>query len=429
MIAVLLKDAEQSEVLSVCTSYTFRKHKMTKQTKWFNFECSTETLSLPYSHQIYCNTHELPFSWDLLANDNIFLSKKYLEALEKASPSNMTCHFIGIFRGNELVAIALSQFLDLNAIDCYGNKNQVRHLSLKNYLFRKYSSRILVMGNNMLSGQNAYAVSVTADLPKVLQALSLAAVELKGLFNAKGIDIHLTTFKDFQSTEMEAFRMPAFKDDLRFSVQPNMVLALSDTWKSEQDYVNAMSKKYRSQFKRSRTKAKGIEKKELGVEEIREQEEKLQELYLHVASNAPFNTFYLPKHHFSILKEKLLSDFMLVGYFLDEQLIGFKTMIKNGDVLDTYFLGYDDSIQKEKMLYLNMLYDMISHAIHNGFNKIIFGRTALEIKSSIGARPEEMVGLMKHSSKLINRFLPFFFNYLEPKTVWQERNPFQASPQ
>jgi predicted N-acyltransferase len=190
-----------------------------------------------------------------------------------------------------------------------------------------------------------------------------------------------------------------------------------------------MSKKYRTQYKRCRTKAKGVEKKELGLEEIIEQEDKLQELYLHVASNAPFNTFYLPKQHFSVLKEKLLSDFMLVGYFLDEQLIGFKTMIRNGDVLDTYFLGYDDTIQKEKMLYLNMLYDMTSHAIHNGFSKIIFGRTALEIKSSIGAKPEEIIGLMKHSNKTINRFLPFFFNYLEPKTVWQERNPFQASSQ
>lgn len=402
---------------------------MTKQTKWFNFECSTEPLSLPYSHQIYRHTDELPVSWDLLSINNIFLSKKYLETLEKAAPTNMTCHFIGVFRGTELVAIALSQFLDLNAIDCYGNKNQIKHLSLKNYLFRKYSSRILVMGNNMLSGQNTYALSASANIHHVLQALSLAADALKASFKTKGIDIHITTFKDFQSSEIENFKMPAFKDDLRFSVQPNMVLALSNAWKTEQDYVNAMSKKYRAQFKRCRTKAKGIEKKELGLEEIRKQEDRLQELYLHVASNAPFNTFYLPKHHFSVLKEKLHAAFILVGYFMDDQLIGFKTMIVNGEVLDTYFLGYDDSIQKEKMLYLNMLYDMTSHAIHNGFSKIIFGRTALEIKSSIGAKPEEIIGLMKHSNKTINRFLPFFFNYLEPKTAWQERNPFQASSQ
>lgn len=402
---------------------------MTKQTKWFNFECSTEKLSLPYSHQIYRHTDALPVSWDLLATNNIFLSKNYLETLEVAAPSNMTCHFIGVFRGTELVAIALSQFMDLNAIDCYGNKNQIRHLSLKNYLFRKYSSRILVMGNNMLSGQNAFAASSTANIPDVLQSLSRAADALKADYTARGLDIHLITFKDFQATEIEDFKMPAFKDDLRFSVQPNMVLALSNEWRTEQDYVNAMSKKYRSQFKRCRTKAMGIEKRELGLEEIREQEDKLLELYLHVASNAPFNTFYLPKHHFSVLKEKLHSAFSLVGYFMDDQLIGFKTMISNGEVLDTYFLGYDDTIQKEKMLYLNMLYDMTSHAIHNGFSKIIFGRTALEIKSSIGAKPEEIMGLMKHSNKTINRFLPFFFNYFEPKTVWQERNPFRASSQ
>ena len=323
---------------------------MTKQTKWFNFECSTEPLSLPYSHQIYHQTDALPVSWDLLAINNIFLSKKYLEALEKAAPTNMTCHFIGVFRGTELVAIALSQFLDLNAIDCYGNKNPIRHLSLKNYLFRNYSSRILVMGNNMLSGQNAYAVSSTANILHVLQALKHAAEGLKSDFNGRGIDIHLTTFKDFQATEIEDFKMPAFKDDLRFTVQPNMVLALSNEWKTEQDYVNAMSKKYRAQFKRSRTKAIGIVKRELGLEKIRKNEDKLQELYLHVASNAPFNTFYLPKHHFSVLKEKLQSAFMLIGYFMDDQLIGFNTMISNGEALDTYFLGYDDSIQKEKML-------------------------------------------------------------------------------
>jgi hypothetical protein len=90
---------------------------MTKQTKWFNFECSTEPLSLTYSYQIYSRTDTLPVSWDLLAMNNIFLSKNYLEALEKAAPTNMTCYFIGVFRRNELVAIALSQFLDLNAID------------------------------------------------------------------------------------------------------------------------------------------------------------------------------------------------------------------------------------------------------------------------------------------------------------------------
>ena len=93
--------------------------------------------------------------------------------------------------------------------------------------------------------------------------------------------------------------------------------------------------------------------------------------------------------------------------------------------MDTYFLGYDDTIQKEKMLYLNMLYDMIAYSVNKGFGEIIFARTALEIKSSVGAKPVEMYGLMQHSNKQINKKIAKIFDYLEPKTAWKERNPFK----
>jgi len=93
--------------------------------------------------------------------------------------------------------------------------------------------------------------------------------------------------------------------------------------------------------------------------------------------------------------------------------------------MDTYFLGYDDSIQREKMLYLNMLYDMIAYSINKGFKKIIFSRTAMEIKSSVGAKPEKMIGFMKHSNPIFNAIIPKAFCYLEPKAEWQERNPFK----
>ena len=93
--------------------------------------------------------------------------------------------------------------------------------------------------------------------------------------------------------------------------------------------------------------------------------------------------------------------------------------------MDTYFLGYDDEIQKEKMLYLNMLYDMIAYSINKGFKKITFARTALEIKSSIGAKPIKMYGFMEHRNAIINKYMYQIFPYLEPEVIWQERNPFK----
>ena len=72
-----------------------------------------------------------------------------------------------------------------------------------------------------------------------------------------------------------------------------------------------------------------------------------------------------------------------------------------------------------------MLYDMIGYAIKEQFETIIFARTALEIKSSVGATPLKMFGMMRHDNTFINSRLNFFFHYLEPKTIWTERHPFQ----
>ena len=146
---------------------------------------------------------------------------------------------------------------------------------------------------------------------------------------------------------------------------------------------------------------------------------------MNVAKNAPFNTFYLPENHFEEFKKELKDNFLFYGYFIDDELIGFNTLIKNGKDIDTYFLGYDEKHQREKMLYLNMLYDMIAYSINKGYSRIIFARTALEIKSSVGAKPVKMYGLMKHSNPFINLFVSKTFSYFEPVMEWQERNPFK----
>ena len=77
------------------------------------------------------------------------------------------------------------------------------------------------------------------------------------------------------------------------------------------------------------------------------------------------------------------------------------------------------------MLYLNMLYNMTEFGITHQFKKIIFGRTALEIKSSIGATPIQLHGFMRHSNSLIHKNLSWIFTLLEPNTNWLERHPFK----
>jgi len=377
-------------------------------------------LTTKYTYQIVSESQYLPNGWDSIAQANIFLSTKYLEVLESAAPANIKCQYIGIFKQEELIGIALAQFIDLSHLESYGERDKKLKTWVRNYLFSQFSSKLLFIGNNMLSGQNAFAAKDQASIPEILQTLKQAAFEINQ--HSKN---HLTSFKDFMPSDLPYFDQAVFKKDLKFTSQPNMIFEINPLWNQEDDYVNALTKKYRDQYKRSRNKASGIEKRKLTLEDIEDQQDIIYDLYLHVAENAPFNTFYLPKNHFYVLKEKLKDDFMLYGYFIDGKLIGFNTLIKNGKSLDTYFLGYDEKIQKEKMLYLNMLYDMIACGISLKFKNIVFGRTALEIKSSVGAIDIPMFGFMRHSQPLINQFLGRIFNYLEPVTTWKRRNPFK----
>lgn len=377
------------------------------------------------SYQIYETKSKLPENWNDLGSKNIFLSKEYFEILEKSAPTNMTCHYIGIFEAQNLVGIAISQFLDLNKLESFGDRDRCVKANVRKFILKNFASHVLLIGNNMLTGQNSFVFSDSISAIEGIKTLKKAADDLKSKFKSIGKKVHITTFKDYTHIDADNFTIDIFKKNYRYCIQPNMIFKIKAEWKSEQDYINSLTKKYRDQYKRARKKAEGIEKRKLHLEDIIRHEETIYDLYHHVAQSAPFNTFFLTKNHFRILKEILKDNFLFYGYFSGEKLIGFNTLIKNGNTIDTYFLGYDNTIQKEKMLYLNMLYDMIAYSINKGFKEIIFSRTALEIKSSVGAKPLEMFGFMEHSNSQINRHVSKIFPLLEPEIVWKERSPFK----
>ncbi|MGK0236134.1 MAG: putative N-acyltransferase [Psychroserpens sp.] len=379
-----------------------------------------------FSFKIYSSTKDLPANWDSLAINNIFLSKDYLTVLEDAAPKNMACHFIGLFLNEELVGLALSQYIDLRDVHSFGERDHRLKTKVREIVFKYLSSNVLVMGNNMLTGQNGCCFSKRLSRSEGMILLKTVAEELKKIFNSDGKKIHLTIFKDFSKSEVEPFEVPEFNSFYKFTTQPNMLFQIRESWRSFDDYILDNNKKYRDQYKRARKKADGISKKKLSLDEITTYNSRIYQLYMNVAKNAPFNTFYLPENHFVFFKKALKDNFLFYGYFIGEELIGFNTLIKNGSDIDTYFLGYDETYQREKMLYLNMLYDMIGYSINKGYKRIVFARTALEIKSSVGAKPVHMYGLIRHSNPIINLIVSKTFSYFEPKIQWQERNPFKS---
>jgi len=375
--------------------------------------------------KIYTSTDLLPENWNEVAIENEFLQKNYLSVLEKSAPVNMQCFYIGIFEKKELIGVALAQFLDLNKLTSFGERDKCLKTTIRNFIFRNFASHVLFIGNNMITGQNGYSFSKEMDFACISKIMNDCANELKDYFGKQGKKIHIVSFKDFYEKCAKELKKHEFKNYHEFNIQPNMIFNLQNRWKSFDEYINSFTKKYRDQYKRARKKFDSVIVKELTITDVESENDRIYNLYYHVAKNAPFNTFFLSKNHFETFKKQCDNRFKIYGYYFENKLVGFHTILVNGKVLETYFLGYDETVQKDKMLYLNMLYNMTQFGIENNFEKILFGRTAMEIKSSIGAEPIYMSGFIYHTNKLINKYIDKLFDRLEPSVSWQQRHPFK----
>ena len=381
--------------------------------------------------KIYTSAVDLPKNeWNGLTRHDIFLQTHYLEAFEKACPNTICVYYVGVFNKKELVGVAVIQRVQLYLKDMFRHEDATRFKeALQNTLSKFLKGNILVVGNLTHTGQHGLFVDQTKiSQTQFIKKIYEACEELtKWIRIERKRKIRLILFKDYFKNDAIHLEQSFFelKKFYKMQVQPNMIMKPRKNWLSIQDYVADMTTKYRSRFNRARQKRQTVMVKELNIEEINNHSIDLYKLYKNVSKNASFNTFILPKQHFLILKEHLLDNFKVFGYYLNNELIGFYTVILNNKSLETYFLGYDSEHQHANQLYLNMLYDMAAYAINNRFESVVYARTAMEIKSSVGAQPETMFIYLKYTNSFVNALLKQIFNLMNPAQKWEERRPFK----
>jgi len=379
-------------------------------------------------HSVYKSINDVPKNWDTLVAHDILLTTSYLKALQEASPSNINLFYISIFKADKLVGIAVIQRVQLYLKDMFRDtKVSCIKTFIRDTISKVLKGNILVVGNLTHTGQHGLyfdteRISSTEFYAEVFKAIS----ELKTLIKTEDDKtIRLILVKDFFNDD--TLRNTSFfqKEKLhKASVQPNMIMSIREDWCKNEDYVTCMNKKYRTRFKRAKKKLNSIVCREMDLEAVKANSKLLHSLYLNVSNNARFNTFILPENHFYTYKLHLQDNFKVFGYFLKDELIGFFTLILNEKQLETYFLGYDAEHQFPNQLYLNMLYDMAKFGIEHDFEDIIYARTAMEIKSSVGAKPKPMVMYLKHTNGFLNAILKQVFRFMNPTKDWQERHPF-----
>ncbi|MDG1730495.1 MAG: GNAT family N-acetyltransferase [Algibacter sp.] len=382
-------------------------------------------------YKIYRNTRELPKAWDALPVNDIFLKSDFLEGLENSLPTNISGYYIGIFKSEILVGIAIVQRVQMYADDIFrkSSNNTLKQFG-KQLVSKIVKGNALVVGNLMHTGQhgiyfNQNDISQNDYLNQLEKVLDDLISEIKAKFNKK---VRIIVFKDYFEDDNIHESKAFFKANnlYKVQVQPNMIFSIPETWKKTEDYISAFNKKYRRRYKTARKKSTHLNYKELNTEYIKNNSKTIFSLYETVSDNARVNSFKLEENHFYQLKVHLKDNFKVIGVFLKEELVGFYTLILNDKTLETYFLGYNKALQHEYQMYLNMLFNMASFGIENGFKSIVYARTAMEIKSSIGAKPQTMHIYLNHTNNFIaNTVLKWIVKYMNPMRKWEERHPFK----
>lgn len=381
--------------------------------------------------RIFRSLEEVSTDWELAQPaDNQFLHRPYLSVVEQYPPIGYEFAYLLFYRDNLPIGIAYCQLLEFKTSgtirDEADNGAWTKFVQfMRGLVIDRISIKTLVCGNALLTGEHAFYFK--SEIPRALQfsMLTDALRCTRREFEKNGEKFSGFFLKDFAKESLAYCQKFEEKGFHRVEFQPSMVMNIPQDWNTFDDYMAAFSAKYRTRAKRAFKKGTDIIKQEFNAERIRLHHKKIYSLYQNVEANAGFSFASLNKGYFCGLKENLGEDFHLTGYKINEELVGFYTTILNGKELEAHFLGFDPKLNRSHQLYLNMLYDMVRFAIDNNVERIVFARTALEIKSSVGAIAEEMHCYTRHWNDLPNRFIPKIFSYLNPIEEWTPRNPFK----
>ncbi|MEO6038161.1 MAG: GNAT family N-acetyltransferase, partial [Saprospiraceae bacterium] len=290
-------------------------------------------------------------AWDAAApDDDLFLQRRYLSVVEAQPPIGMRFGYLVFYRGHEPLGVALCQIKFFKGDD---NINELNIPSkdpcffnglaqwFKRWVAGKVASDILICGNLLLTGEHGYYF----DHQKISRSDSAALLEkaldeVVTLMGREGVKMPVILVKDLApEKQQEQGALLVEKGFIEFDIQPNMVLDLP--YHNFEEYLAAMSTKYRTRAKRAIKKLEGVERRELSLADIQRELPRIYQLYREVAKNAGFNMVDLNEHYLAALKRDLGEHFRMFGYYRDGELLAFYTTIRNGNELEAHFLGYD----------------------------------------------------------------------------------------
>lgn len=364
-----------------------------------------------------------------IGQDRPYLDASYLRALEEAAPPRLAFRYAVFAEG----AVASFQMIDVEPRQCLPGVFRTRaEEPLWLRLVRRTAdlalgearSQVIVCGNVFAGGQPGLAWARPCD---TVAAFTRAAAALEAMRDGRPAPI--VCFKDIEDGWLPDARRALLPRGYReLTADPVMVLTLRPQWRRLDDYLAALTARYRGHARRALRDSAAIERRLLTADEIAQAADRIDRLHGAVLARATIRPSSLNARAFVALRSRLKDRFELIGYYQGSELVAFNTRFWAGDDLDSHYFGLDYEANRQYALYRSMLYDDIACALERGARRVLFGRTSQELKSALGARPVRMSWFGKAGSPLATRLVTFLAGL--SGDTWIDHQPFRgAAPQ
>ena len=349
---------------------------------------------------------------------NPFLSFSFKQALEKNHTENIKHLFYVLDdKNNKVIGYAQQFNLGGRKISSYQKRNKVNK-GLVSFLLGLLRLNVVVIGNGLITNVNNISADRIENKNEFVEDL-LKKIRLTSCVNKFIIPDHFFTHLDIANPADE------FPKLIKVEIEEDMQLPVSGEWKSFEDYTNSLKKKYRSRLRGVMKKSKDINIIQLTKEDLIQYENEIQTLFENVKKNSSFGALTFNSRVFKDFIPLDCPKSKVYGLFLDKKLVGFSSELMANNNLYSYFIGLDYKYNQEYRLYERILNESIKHGIESRSNRIIFGRTAAEFKSNVGATPIKSYIYVYLHNPLLRWVLRHLLNTIKPKK-WTQRHPFKT---
>lgn len=280
---------------------------------------------------------------------------------------------------------------------------------------------LAVLGNVFITGDNGQYWKTD----KLADEIKWEIIEEASDFLSTQFKFDALLISDLREEDLAGHRRILSSGYRLFEVEPDLIFDIDPSWNTFNDYLNSVVSKYRVRTKKVLKNGTKLSVKDLDLPAIQNQEKEIYQLYKNVINNATFKLAEINNSYFQNFKKAYPKQFFVRGFYLDGKLVGIISYFADTECLYMNFIGLDYSLNREYSIYQRILYDAIGQGILAEKKQIHFGRTASEIKTSVGAKPVKAYSFLKHNNKIPNLAIRPLTSYLKPEP-FEVRHPFKS---